>query len=80
MRILLNVNLYMEGLTNIFNIPEYSSIDKAKAFIELVSKKDEFAKDMLQRDDGIIVTIGDENNDSSMKRLLACNSDISCRW
>ena len=64
---MLNVNLYMEGLTNIFNIPEYSSIDKAKAFIELVSKKDEFAKDMLQRDDGIIVTIGDENNDSSMK-------------
>lgn len=64
---MLNVNLYMEGLTNIFNIPEYSSIDKAKTFIELVSKKDEFAKDMLQRDDGIIVTIGDENNDSSMK-------------
>ena len=48
---MLNVNLYMEGLTNIFNIPEYSSIDKAKAFIELVSKKDEFAKDMLQRYD-----------------------------
>lgn len=64
---MLNVNLYMEGLTNIFNIPEYSSIDKAKAFIELVSRKDEFARDMLEREDGVIVTIGDENIDSSMK-------------
>ena len=40
---------------------------RQRLLIELVSKKDEFAKDMLQRDDGIIVTIGDENNDSSMK-------------
>lgn len=64
---MLNVNLYMEGLTNIFNIPEYSSIDKAKAFLELVSRKDEFTKDMLQRDNGVIVTIGDENTDDSMK-------------
>lgn len=64
---MLNVNLYMEGLTNIFNIPEYSSLDKAKSFLELVSRRDEFAKDMLERDDGVIVTIGDENTDSSMK-------------
>lgn len=64
---MLNVNLYMEGLTNIFNIPEYSSVDKAKAFLELVSRKEEFARDMLRRDDGVIVTIGEENVDASMK-------------
>ena len=28
---MLNVNLYMEGLTNIFNIPEYSDMDRAKS-------------------------------------------------
>ena len=33
---MLNVNLYMEGLTNIFNIPEYSDMDRAKSFLELV--------------------------------------------
>ena len=30
---MLNVNLYMEGLTNIFDIPEYSDLKKAKSFI-----------------------------------------------
>lgn len=64
---MLNVNLYMEGLTNIFNIPEYSSIDKAKAFLELVSRKEEFTRDMLERGDGVIVTIGEENLADSMK-------------
>lgn len=64
---MLNVNLYMEGLTNIFNIPEYSSMDGARAFLELVSRKEEFTRDMLQRENGIIVTIGEENVDDSMK-------------
>ena len=64
---MLNVNMYMEGLTNIFNIPEYSSIDKAKPFLELISKKDEFTRDMLKRENGVIVTIGEENIEASMK-------------
>lgn len=64
---MLNVNLYLEGLTNIFNIPEYSSIDRAKAFLELVGRKEEFARDMMEREDGVIVTIGDENTDDLMK-------------
>jgi len=64
---MLNVNLYMEGLTNIFNIPEYSSIDKAKAFLELFNRKEEFTRNMLSRGDGVIVTIGEENMTDSMK-------------
>lgn len=64
---MLNVNLYMEGLTNIFNIPEYSSIDKARDFLELFSKKEEFTRNMLNRGDGVIVTIGGENDEASMK-------------
>lgn len=64
---MLNVNLYLEGLTNIFNIPEYSNLDRARSFLELVNKKDEFTRDMLKRDNGVIVTIGDENTEQSMK-------------
>jgi heat-inducible transcriptional repressor len=64
---MLNVNLYMEGLTNIFNIPEYSSIDKAKAFLELFNSKEEFTRNMLKRGEGVIVTIGEENMEDSMK-------------
>ena len=64
---MLNVNLYMEGLTNIFNIPEYSDMDRAKAFLELVSRKEEFTRDILNRDNGVIVTIGNENPEQAMK-------------
>ncbi len=64
---MLNVDLYMEGLTNIFNIPEYSNIDRAKEFLEIVSRKEEFMRDMMSREEGITVTIGDENSDESMK-------------
>lgn len=64
---MLNVNLYMEGLTNIFNIPEYSSVDKARDFIELFAKKEEFTRRMLSRGDGVIVTIGEENMTDQMK-------------
>lgn len=64
---MLNVNLYMEGLSNIFSIPEYSNIDRAKAFIELVSRREEFTRDLLNRDDGMIVTIGSENTEEAMQ-------------
>ena len=62
---MLNVHLYMDGMMNIFNLPEYSSIDRARDFMELFSKKDEFTRMMLDRDDGVVVTIGEEND--SMK-------------
>ena len=64
---MLNVNLYMDGLTKIFSIPEYSDIDRAKMFMELVDKKDDFTKTLIQRDDGLLITIGTENADESMK-------------
>ncbi len=63
---MLNVNLYMDGLTNIFDIPEYNDLEKAKSFLTLLDKKDEFVKRLLEREDGMIVTIGDENADTLM--------------
>jgi len=39
---MLNVNLYTEGLSNIFDIPEYADLDRAKNFVSLLERKDEF--------------------------------------
>ncbi len=64
---MLNVNLYMDGLTNIFALPEYSDIDKARMFMEMVNKKDDFTRTLEERDDGIIITIGDENHKDGMQ-------------
>lgn len=64
---MLNVNLYMDGLKNIFSIPEYNDIDKAKMFIELLDKKEDFTKKLINRDNGVIITIGNENADDLMQ-------------
>ena len=64
---MLNVNLYMDGLTNIFSIPEYNDIDKAKLFLEMVSKKEDLTKTLINRDNGVIKTIGNENKEEGMQ-------------
>jgi len=64
---MLNVNLYMDGLTNIFSIPEYNDIDKAKMFLEMINKKDDFARALINRANGVIITIGNENSDDIMR-------------
>lgn len=64
---MLNVNLYMDGLTNIFSIPEYNDIDKAKMFLELLDKKEDFTKKLINRENGVIITIGNENADDLMQ-------------
>lgn len=64
---MLNVQLYMDGLTNIFNIPEYNDLDKAKAFLEMLNRKDDFTKTLVNRGNGVIITIGDENTDEIMQ-------------
>ena len=63
---MLNVQLYMDGLTNIFDLPEYSDLDKARKFLALLDKKEDFTKKLIERDDGMIVTIGGENADDMM--------------
>ncbi len=63
---MLNVNLYMDGLANIFTLPEYNDIGKAKSFIELINEKENLAKRIADRDDGVIITIGTENEDANL--------------
>lgn len=64
---MLNVNLYMDGLTNIFSLPEYNDLDKAKMFLEMVNKKEDFTRTLINRENGVIITIGNENQDELMQ-------------
>ena len=64
---MLNVNLYMDGLTNIFSIPEYNDIDRAKVFLEMLDKKEDLTRTLVNRENGVIITIGNENKEESMQ-------------
>jgi heat-inducible transcriptional repressor len=64
---MLDVNIYMDGLTNIFSFPEYNDIDKAKVFLKMLDKKDHFRNILINRDNGVIITIGDENSDEIIR-------------
>jgi len=64
---MLNVELFLDGLTNIFSIPEYNDIEKAKVFLEMINKKKNFTKVLLNRENGVIVTIGNENPEDIMR-------------
>ena len=63
---MLNVELYMDGFTNIFDIPEYNDIEKAKLFLELLNEKKSLTEVLLNRDSGVIITIGDEHSEGLM--------------
>ena len=60
---MLDVNLYMDGLTNIFSFPEYNDIDKARVFLQMMDRKDYLRDILVNRENGVIITIGDENSD-----------------
>lgn len=64
---MLNVELYLDGLTNIFSIPEYNDIEKAKIFLEMINQKKEFTDVLINRDEGVIITIGTENQGDIMR-------------
>ena len=63
---MLNVNLYMEGLTNIFSLPEYNDIEKARTVFEMVSRKQDIMQKLNRRGDGVLITIGGENEDEEL--------------
>ena len=45
---------------------EYNDLPRAKSFIEMLSQKEDFTKKLIEREDGVIVTIGEENADDIM--------------
>jgi len=63
---MLNVDLYMDGLSNIFSLPEYNDLGRAKTFLEMMSNRDDLTKTLLNRENGVIITIGHENEDETL--------------
>ncbi len=60
---MLDVELFMDGYTNIFSLPEYSTdINKTREFLELMQQKRHLSEVLVNRDNGLIITIGDENS------------------
>ncbi len=71
---MLDVNLYMDGYSNVFSLPEYNDIAKARDFFSLVENKDQLTDVLVNRDHGLIITIGDENSED-MKDLSLITAD-----
>lgn len=72
---MLSVDLYMEGLSNIFSIPEYNDIEKARCFMEMIQRKQQFTDVLVNRDNGLIITIGNENQEEYMKDCSLVTAD-----
>lgn len=64
---MLDVELYLDGLTNIFSIPEYNDIEKARLILEMLHQKKHLKDILINRESGMIITIGDENADEVMR-------------
>ena len=58
-----NVEVYADGVTKIFNFPEYKDLDRAKSFISFIEDKELLIDILLENslENGIEITIGDEN-------------------
>jgi heat-inducible transcriptional repressor len=64
---MLDINLYLDGMTNIFSIPEYNNLERARMFLEMVNRRENFKDVLVNRDEGVIITIGAENKEDHMQ-------------
>ena len=64
---MLNINLYLDGYSNIFDLPEYSDISRARMFLNMLNQKDVMTDELIRRGEGLKITIGDENDSADMK-------------
>lgn len=71
-------NLYMDGVTNIFNFPEYNDLSRAKEFLSFMEDKDNLLGMLVGNNkDGINVMIGDENEHQAIKTCSVITTDYS---
>ena len=59
---MLDVDLYVNGYSNVFSLPEFNDVEKVKGVFDIVNNKDQFSEVLVNRDNGLVVTIGDENS------------------
>lgn len=73
---LISIELYFEGLTNIFNFPEYKDIEKAKSLMSFIENKD-LILNMLANtssNEDVNIIIGNENIYSPIKDISIITS------
>jgi len=56
-----DISLFLQGMTRIFAHPEYSTIEQARSFLEMVDDRDTLQSTIAERPEGLQVTIGAEN-------------------
>ncbi len=76
---MLDVDLYMDGYTNILSMPEYSDVEKARNFLNLLQQKDHITSVLVNRDNGLIITIGDENSELKDCSLITADYRVNGR-
>lgn len=70
--------VYLGGMTNIFNYPEYQNILKAKEFLSLMEQKDLLSELFTRTDDnGVTVTIGEENQFEELREYSIVTTTYS---
>lgn len=74
-----NSEIKLEGISNIFNFPEYQDIHKAKEFIKFLDNKEELQEIFLDCDEEkLCVRIGSENHKDFLKgnTIVASSFDL----
>ena len=62
-----DVKIYLDGLTNILQLPEYHNIEKAREFMSMMEHKEVLADMLLNSNDEVNIIIGKENKYQEMK-------------
>lgn len=59
---MLDTDLYMNGYSNIFSLPEFSGdMQRTQGFLRMLENKEHLTDIIVNRDSGVMITIGDEN-------------------
>lgn len=61
------VKLYIGGKSNILMQPEFDDVDKIRSFYSMIEREDEIANLLKRTNEGIRVTIGNENKVDAIK-------------
>lgn len=68
------IKLYVGGKSNMLTQPEFNDVEKIHSFYSLMENEDQIAKLFKQTNEGIKVTIGDENALEAMKDFTLITS------
>lgn len=67
LRDMISTQIYLDGIKNIFDLPEYHSIDKARGFMEMIDRHEYIMELLANSKDGLDIIIGKENKRKEMK-------------